>query len=422
MCSQVYHGETAAPLELFEQIALRIAKSNLGETTRRFSTLHRASGTPDAEEAADYLLQKLEEYGIPHRRLRFTGYMSRAVDASLEMLSPQKTEFDVVPCGFTKNVTNLEGEVFYDALCEKERLTYQEQAERFRGAAGKFVLTKIYCSDVVLEAAAAGAIGVIGMYNGPGESPHYFGASNHNGAPTPENRHLLPQLPCVDCTRAAGETILKAMEQGPVRVRMSARAETGPTEASIPVAFIQGTEENFVLMDGHYDCHCTGMTDNGGGDAILLELTRVFHEMRHLLRRSILVCWWAGHEFGQYAGSTWYSDTYFEQLRDHCVAHINIDIAGCSNAKQIRARTTRMEGQAFTEGLIRKYTGQEPKPYIQLPHLGEQSFLGREVPITIMLKYEALQSDTGGNVGGGNWWHSREDTLDKVDLDIAMQR
>ena len=128
MCSQVYHGETAAPLELFEQIALRIAKSNLGETTRRFSTLHRASGTPDAEEAADYLLQKLEEYGIPHRRLRFTGYMSRAVDASLEMLSPQKTEFDVVPCGFTKNVTNLEGEVFYDALCEKERLTYQEQA------------------------------------------------------------------------------------------------------------------------------------------------------------------------------------------------------------------------------------------------------------------------------------------------------
>ena len=46
MCSQVYHGETAAPLELFEQIALRIAKSNLGETTRRFSTLHRASGTP----------------------------------------------------------------------------------------------------------------------------------------------------------------------------------------------------------------------------------------------------------------------------------------------------------------------------------------------------------------------------------------
>lgn len=421
MCSHVCCEEAVVPSELFDQIAPRITKSNMEETTRRFSTLHRASGTPDAEAAADYLLQKLEEYGIPHRRLKFTGYMSRAVDASLEMLSPRKMEFDVVPCGFTKNVADLEGEVFYDALCEKERLTYQEQAERFQGAAGKFVLTKIYCSDVVLEAAAAGAIGVIGMYNGPGESPHYFGASNHNGAPTPENRHLLPQLPCVDCTRAAGEAILNAMEQGPVRLRMSAWAETGPTEASIPVAFIQGAEENFVLMDGHYDCHCTGMTDNGCGDAVLLELTRAFHEMRHLLRRSILVCWWAGHEFGQYAGSTWYSDTYFEKLRDHCVAHINIDIAGCSNAKQIRARTTRMEGRAFTERLIRKYTGQEPKPYIQLPHLGEQSFLGREVPITIMLKYEALQSDAGGNVGGGNWWHSREDTLDKVDLDIAMR-
>ena len=102
MCSQVYHGETAAPLELFEQIALRIAKSNLGETTRRFSTLHRASGTPDAEEAADYLLQKLEEYGIPHRRLRFTGYMSRAVDASWRCFLPRRRNSTWSPVGSPK--------------------------------------------------------------------------------------------------------------------------------------------------------------------------------------------------------------------------------------------------------------------------------------------------------------------------------
>ena len=421
MRSQTCSMDVVGPSNLFDQMIPLISKSRIEETNRQFSHLYSASGTPDYEKAADYLLKKLEEYGIPHWRLKFTGYMSRAVDASLEMLSPQSVRFDVVPCGFTKNVTDLEGEVFYDALCEKEQLTYQEQAERFRGAAGKIVLTKVYCSDVVMEAAAAGAIGVIGMYDGPGDSPHYFGASNHNGTPTLENRHLIPALPCIDCTRAAGESILAAMKQGPVRVKLSARAETGPTEASIPVAFIQGAEENFLLMDGHYDCHCTGMTDNGCGDAVLLELARAFYEKRRLLRRSILVCWWAGHEFGQYAGSTWYADTYFEQLRDHCVAHINIDIAGCRNAGQIRARTTRMEGREFTERLIRKYTGLEPKPYIQLPHLGEQSFLGREVPITIMLKYEALHADRGGNVGGGNWWHSREDTLDKVDLEIAMR-
>lgn len=201
------------------------------------------------------------------------------------------------------------------------------------------------------------------------------------------------------------------MEQGPVRVRMSARAETGPTEASIPVAFIQGTEENFVLMDGHYDCHCTGMTDNGGGDAILLELTRVFHEMRHLLRRSILVCWWAGHEFGQYAGSTWYSDTYFEQLRDHCVAHINIDIAGCSNAKQIRARTTRMEGQAFTEGLIRKYTGRSPNPTSNCPTWASKAFWDGKCLLLFMrsmrrssrIQAEMWAAVIGGTAGRIRW-------------------
>ena len=120
MCSQVCHGEMVVPSELFEQIAPRITKSNMEETTPAIQYHYiEHLEPPTRRRRLTICLQKLEEYGIPHWRLKFTGYMSRAVDASLEMLSPQKTEFDVVPCGFTKNVTNLEGEVFYDALCEK---------------------------------------------------------------------------------------------------------------------------------------------------------------------------------------------------------------------------------------------------------------------------------------------------------------
>ena len=408
--------------KLTKQVLETIQKENIVQTAQAFSKWKRASASKDAEAAAAYLISKLKEYGIPNKRLEFTGYMSSAVSAKLKMLSPEIREFEVVPCGFTRNVEDIQGELCYDYMGESKTHTPEQNVRRFAEFKDKIVLTKEYCSDIAYEAAAAGALGIIGMYNSPEEVPHYFGASNHNGTPTPDNRHLIPTLPCIDCTKSAGDYMIDQMKKGPVRVSISAQAETGVKRASIPVAFIQGAEDNFVLMDGHYDSHCEGMTDNGAGDAIILELARALHQDRSMLKRSILVCWWAGHEFGQYAGSTWFSDTYYEKLRDHCVAHINIDVAGSRGAERIRARTTQMEGKGFTAERIETYTGYAAEPYIPLPHLGEQSFLGREVPITIMLKYEAApEMQKIWPVGGGYWWHSREDGLDKVDFDHAMR-
>lgn len=408
--------------ELTGAVQRDLKREHLEQTARVFSTLQRATASADAEAAADYICGQLKSYGILFERLRFKGYFSTAVSARLEIISPETRGFDVVPCGYTKNIQNLEGELCYDKWCEAESLTNNEQLERFRAFFGKIVLTREYCSDIAYEAAEAGALAVIGMYTSPEEVPHYFGASNHNGTPTLENRHLLPKLPCIDCTKAAGDFMIQRLQEGTVRVRLSAEAETCVKEASIPAAYIPGAEENFVLVDGHYDSHSVGMTDNGAGDAILLELARVFHTHRKKLKRGILFCWWAGHEYGQYAGSTWYADTYYEQIRDHCVAQINIDVAGSKGATCIRARTTQMEGRDFTARRIERYTGAPARPYIPRPHLGEPNFLGKEVPITIMLKYEATpEMQKIWPVGGGYWWHSREDTIDKVDFDNAMR-
>ena len=214
------------------------------ETAAFFGKLKRASGSPDAETAAEYINKKLEKYGIPHEKFTFTGYLSTAVLAKLEILSPERHEFEVVPCGFTRNVEGLEGELCYDFMCEQKKLTCEQNTRRFAAFKNKIVLTKEYCSDIAYEAAAAGALGIIGMYNSPEEVPHYFGASNHNGTPTPDNRHLLPTLPCIDCTKSAGDYLIALMQKGPVRVKMSALAETGAKKASIPVAYIQGAPCN----------------------------------------------------------------------------------------------------------------------------------------------------------------------------------
>lgn len=200
--------------KLTKQVLETIQKENIIQTAQAFSKWKRASASKDAEAAAAYLISKLKEYGIPNERLEFTGYMSSAVSAKLKMLSPEIREFEVVPCGFTRNVEDIQGELCYDYMGESKTHTPEQNVRRFAEFKDKIVLTKEYCSDIAYEAAAAGALGIIGMYNSPEEVPHYFGASNHNGTPTPDNRHLIPTLPCIDCTKSAGDYMIDQMKKG----------------------------------------------------------------------------------------------------------------------------------------------------------------------------------------------------------------
>ena len=62
MRSQTCSMDVVGPSNLFDQMIPLISKSRIEETNRQFSHLYSASGTPDYEKAADYLLKKLEEY------------------------------------------------------------------------------------------------------------------------------------------------------------------------------------------------------------------------------------------------------------------------------------------------------------------------------------------------------------------------
>ena len=102
---------------LTDRILAGISVENVKETAFFFSKLKRATASPDAESASAYICSKLSEYGIPHEQLWYSGYLSSAVSAKLEIISPEQQEFEVVPCGYTKNVTDLEGELIYDRWC-----------------------------------------------------------------------------------------------------------------------------------------------------------------------------------------------------------------------------------------------------------------------------------------------------------------
>jgi hypothetical protein len=163
---------------------------------------------------------------------------------------------------------------------------------------------------------------------------------------------------------------------------MTTQVETGWYRSKLPEAIVEGTDlaDDFVLVGAHYCSWEIGITDNATGDACLLELARALQAHRGELRRSVRLCWWPGHSHGRYSGSTWYADTFFHRLADHCVAYHNVDSPGVKGAIQYVARHTTAEVEGFCTGVIGAMTGQTEPPIHRPSRAADQSFLANGVP------------------------------------------
>ena len=234
---------------------------------------------------------------------------------------------------------------------------------------------------------------------------------------------------------AAGAKILRESleEPTPPTIRLTTRVSTGWREIPTLVAQLDGTEEpeKFVLFSGHIDSWHRGAMDNGSANALMLEVLRVLLPHRERLRRSLRLAFWSGHSHGRYAGSTWYADNFWEDLHENCVLHLNTDSPGG------RGATVVTEGQAMAEtrdvaaDAVRALTGEEFNGS-RFGRSGDQSFMSLGIPSLFMFVSEqppgqdasagdvaALLGGPGAKGGGvGWWWHTTEDTPDKLDPEL----
>lgn len=123
-------------------------------------------------------------------------------------------------------------------------------------------------------------------------------------------------------------------------------------------------------------------------------------------------------------GSTWYCDHHWDELYSHCIAHINLDLLGSKGADHtLVIRTAGLEG---TKWLKKQTELADHEADLQIGRIGrgaDQSFWGVEIPYHIIPRYEAAKehkiSDAPGP--GVYWWHTIEDTYDKIDLDGLLR-
>ncbi len=405
-------------------VRARISPASLEPHARAIVEHERLSGSAGENAAIDYVVETLEAAGVPVEVHTFETYVSDPVSASVSV--PDGPAFSAITSSFSAPVRSLRAPlVDLGALADLppvevgtgERIVLAGEGmdgaggPEFPDVSGAIVLVDGQPRNLpVIVLDRLGAAGVI--FANTEERVNDLIVTSTWGTPSLLNYHRLPDLPVAHVARSAGEQLRALLARGPLEVMLSAQTDTGWKELRLAIARIPGPEPDgpYVLFGGHIDGWYHAATDEGASNAAMLDLALAFHAERERLRRGLVVAWWPGHSNARYGGSTWFADHFFEELRERAVAHVNVDGIGQMGARVLAAATTA----SMTE-LARFAMQRGEDADIQPTRPGrnsDQSFNGVGVPLLQLYRNRAEED------GGYWWWHTPEDTFDKIDFDI----
>ncbi len=397
--------------DTLNRLCLEVDARRLMSSTAEISQEVRLSGSEQEERAFRRIAAALEEMGAAVRLTHHPGYVSWPGPARLEVSGlgeiPCITHAMAAPtAGLLGEILDL-GAIAPDVLAERA------------AARGRIVLLDGVANPGRVRAAeAAGAIAEIFV---SGARRHEMIVSPVWGSPGQGDLARLPKTPSVSIDRAAGEALRRHLGTGTASARIETEVDTRwrllpLLEAEIGPRDGDGT---FVLLSGHVDSWHLGAMDNGSANALMLEMAHLVAPERESLERGLRLCFWSGHSHGRYAGSARYADQHFFELRERCVAHVNVDSPGGQGATDLSQAIASAELWELARDAVAPETD---VPYAGTPPLraGDESFLGMGVPALFMEVSEQPpggEGSSGVSAGGGLgwWWHTPEDTLDKLD-------
>lgn len=409
--------EEKKELEFSEIIAAALDKDRIMADVETFSGLNRYTGSPDGEQAAAIIAERMERLEIPVNREVYRIYRSLPGEGAVTVDGEGgKKTFPLTPYVYSGQADNLKGTLVFDEWSMRT-CGQKERKESMKTFEGKLVLTYESSFSFACEAKKAGALGILTIWTE--NLAHHGTLGGVWGTPEPEDlKYHYPHIPFAEICRDDGEYLKKmCMEHCGTEVCLSVCMDEGILPSTMPVAYIKGKSEKFVLVSGHYDSWYEGVTDNGVANAAMLEMARVFKQYENRLDRSVMFAWWSGHSDGRYSGSTWFYDHHWQELNENCVAHINMDICGCKGSDLVGFNTSMLEGEEFCREFLREFNDVEPVPPVPMARFADQTFWGANVPFAIMPKFSKKDKQKMAFY----WWHTKEDTFDKVDPEIALR-
>ncbi|MEZ4676531.1 MAG: M28 family peptidase [Caldilineaceae bacterium] len=403
----------------------QISTDRLWETNEQIAQWVRHSGTEEERAAFAYVQQTLNEYGLQTTLLEHPALVSYPLEASLSIIDGDGAvlaEYDALGTAYSVSTEGLEADVVDLGYGTPEDYARQD-------VTGKIVLLNGLATPTAVYAAEeAGAIGQIFIND---DHHHYMIVSTIWGTPTPDSAERIPSTSSLSLTETDGHDLRNRIAAGSVRVRLQSDVFMDWQQTPILIAELPGTQiDEFVMFSGHLDSWEVGAMDNGSANATMMEVARVLAQHKADLFRGLRLYFWSGHSHGRYSGSTWYVDNHWEELYDRCVAHVNVDSTGAHGATHYGSFPANRELGGFGAQILKEQTGQEAKAN-RMSRAGDMSFNGVGIP-ALFMTLSAVPVDpsntnyvteAAGKLLGAAlpwWWHTSEDTMDKVDLDVLL--
>lgn len=384
----------------------------------------RLSGTAEMRKATEYICERLCQNGVEGRIDHFPMYQSYPGEAQLKVTVPCEKEIKTRPVCHI-DATPEEG------ICGELVYLGSGAYEDYEGidVKGKIVLTDMNWSPGRPEKARIawemGAKALIIMNWGKAEDDLIqMGAVKAQwGNPTPDTVKDIVRLTVISISRGDGEYLAGLCQQGHVEVWLKAGGERKWITADQPVGRLRGGKSSgkYVLIGSHVDAWGKSAICNASGNALNLELARIFAAHKAELGCDIVFTFWDGHEVAEGGGSTWYCDNYWPDMTENCIAYINIDNLA------IRGTTVPgVEGQPemkeFLMEAIEKVWGFSGEWHHAYKGGGDSSFFGIGVPyISFATEYTEEKLKELNYAFYSPWLHTPDDTVDKVDR-MLMQK
>jgi len=398
----------------------------------KFSTLVRDSGSKSERRAVDYIMKQLSKWGVPHTLHEPELLISLPKKARLEVVAPEPRALaaKTPSMSLSTNGKFQRGAVVYVPSTGGGAIIglFEGLGDIAQDVRGKIVLTDGYPSPgKVIDFQEKGALGAI--FISPGERIHEGICTSIWGSPDLDTIRRKPKIPVVAINKTEGAWLRELVQAGPVKAKLSTKLDERWRPIPVLVAEIRGTEEpeKFVLLHGHLDSWHEGIGDNATGDATLMEVARVLWQHRDTLRRTVRIAWWSGHSHGRYAGSSWYADTYAQDIDDNCIVHINCDSPGCRWATVYEDVFWMSEAAALGKAVIKDMTGLDAAGGRPL-RAGDKSFSNIGVSTFYMLTStmpQALVKEKAyypvGGCGANIAWHTEDDTLEIADRENLLR-
>lgn len=393
------------------------------------SRYERPSGSPGEAEAHAYVAGRLEAHGVDAVRTAFPAWTFAFGEARMRFWAGGREDslpakiWGYSPDAWEEPVRGRAVFVSPDRFPPDSIAWFADRTSPSeRDLEGRIVLSTTRSAVAIRDACARGALAYVFCWPYGDETViHESAVCAGWGAALPEDVELYPRIPVFAVDRPTGERLIALAEGGSLDIELRGRSRSEVKALPLLEAFLPGDSPYFILLGAHMDAKHHGATDNGTGCALMLALALRFARLK---KRpfGLRFCWWSGHEFSKYAGSSNYALERFDELNEHCLCYVNADVPGSKGADDFSQVAATPDFMALARRAVRDVTGQDGE------HVGpvnsyDQSFYNIGVSSCFIWSSQLVPGSPHGSGAGAMpwWWHTEEDTFGKHDMEVLMQ-